>query len=128
MTRSILATVLAVAIASSSLGAQQPLNEAQAWRTMTASLEFAATVSVHLKDGKRVVGTVLDFSEDSLILKPHTRVPVPARAIAFSDIESIQRKKIGWSPGAKTLLGVGVSLGVLLLGTLFAYVALENYD
>ena len=128
MARSILATVLALVIAWSSLGAQQPPNEAQAWRTLAASLEFAATVSVRLKDGKRVVGTVLDVSEDSLILKPHTRVPVPARTIAFSDIESIQRKKIGWSPGAKTLLGVGVGVGVLMLGTLLAYVALANYD
>ena len=101
-------------------------NEAQSWRTLAASLEPAATVTVRLKDGKRVVGTVLEHSEQSLVLKPRTRVPVPARAIAFSEIESIERKKIGWSPGAKVLLGVGVSVGALMLGTLIAYVALGN--
>jgi hypothetical protein len=85
-------------------------------------------VSVRLKDGKRVVGTVLAHSEDSLVLKPRTRVPVAARAIAFTDIESIERKKPGWSPGAKVLLGAGVSFGVLMLGTLIAYVALGGYD
>jgi hypothetical protein len=125
MARSILAGVLALALTTSSLSAQQPPNEAQSWRALSASLEPAAMVSVRLKDGKRVVGTVLEHSEQSLVLKPHTRVPVPARAIAFSEIESIERKKIGWSPGAKVLLGVGVSLGVLMLGTLLAYAALD---
>jgi hypothetical protein len=125
MSRSIFAAVLVLALTTSSLSAQQP-NEAQSWRTLAAALEPAATVTIRLKDGKRVVGTVLEHSEQSLILKPRTRVPVPARAIAFSEIESIERKKIGWSPGAKVLLGVGVSLGVLMLGTLIAYVALGD--
>src|SRR5258707_13485181 len=107
MARSILAALVALALTTSSLSAQQPPNEAQSWRTLAASLEPAATVTVRLKDGKRVVGTVLEHSEQSLVLKPRTRVPVPARAIAFSEIESIELKKIGCSPGAKVLLGVG---------------------
>ena len=108
MTRSMMATVLALAIATSSLGAQASVNEAQSWRALAGTLEPAAVVSVRLKDGKRVVGTVLAHSEDALVLKPRTRVPVAARAIAFTDIESIERKKPGWSPGAKVLLGAGV--------------------
>jgi hypothetical protein len=123
-----MATALALMIASASPGAQQSVNEAQSWRAVAATLEPAATVSVRLKDGKRVVGTVLAHSEDSLVLKPRTRVPVAARAIAFTDIESIERKKPGWSPGAKVLLGAGVSFGVLMLGTLIAYAALAGYD
>jgi hypothetical protein len=128
MTRSMIATMLSLMIATSSLGAQQSVNEAQSWRAVAATLEPVAVVSVRLKDGKRVVGTVLAHSEDSLVLKPRTRVPVAARAIAFTDIESIERKKPGWSPGAKVLLGAGVSFGVLMLGTLIAYVALGGYD
>jgi hypothetical protein len=123
-----IATMLSLMIATSSLGAQQSVNEAQSWRAVAATLEPVAVVSVRLKDGKRVVGTVLAHSEDSLVLKPRTRVPVAARAIAFTDIESIERKKPGWSPGAKVLLGAGVSFGVLMLGTLIAYVALGGYD
>jgi hypothetical protein len=126
MSRSIFAAVLVLALTTSSLSAQQQPNEAQSWRTLAAALEPAATVTIRLKDGKRVVGTVVEHSEQSLVLKPRTRVPVPARAIAFSEIESIERKKIGWSPGAKVLLGVGVSLGVLMLGTLIAYAALGD--
>ena len=128
MTRSVMATALAFIVATSSTGAQPSVNEAQSWRALVAALEPAAMVSVRLKDGKRVVGTVLEHSEDSLILKPRTRVPVAARAIAFSDIESIERKKPGWSPGAKVLFGAGVGFGALMLGTLIAYLALAGYD
>ncbi|HEX7797782.1 MAG TPA: hypothetical protein VF456_25650, partial [Vicinamibacterales bacterium] len=73
MTQSMIATVLSLVIATSSLGAQPSVNEAQSWRAMAATLEPAALVSVRLKDGKRVVGTVLTHSEDSLVLKPRTR-------------------------------------------------------
>src|SRR6185436_18774871 len=112
MIRSIPATLLIIALTTSSLGAQQA-DEARSWRALAAALEPAAMVSIRLKDGTRIVGTVLDHSDDSLVLKPRTRVPVAARAIAFTDIESIERKKIGWTPGAKVLLGVGVGFGVL---------------
>src|SRR4029453_17334668 len=105
MPRSISAVFLIVALTTTSLAAQQPTDEARSWRTLAATLEPAAMVSIRLKDGKRIVGTILDHSDDSLVLKPRTRVPVAARAIAFSDIESIERKKIGISPGAKVLIG-----------------------
>jgi hypothetical protein len=128
MTQSMVATVLSLVIATSSLSAQQSVNEAQSWRALAATLEPAAVVSIRLKDGRRVVGTVLAHSEDSLVLKPRTRVPVAARSIAFTDIESIERKKTGWSPGAKVLLGAGVSVGAVMLGTLIAYAALGGWD
>jgi hypothetical protein len=128
MTRPMIATVLSLLIATSSLGAQPSVNEAQSWRAVAATLEPVAVVSVRLKDGKRVVGTVLAHSDDSLVLKPRTRVPVAARVIAFTDIESIERKNPGWSPGAKVLLGAGVSFGALMLGTLIVYAALGGYD
>jgi hypothetical protein len=123
MPRSISAVFLIVALTTTSLAAQQPTDEARSWRTLAATLEPAAMVSIRLKDGKRIVGTILDHSDDSLVLKPRTRVPVAARAIAFSDIESIERKKIGISPGAKVLIGVGVGFGVLMFGVLLAFAA-----
>ena|SRR5436190_908720 len=125
MTRSCLAAVLIVALAACSLQAEQAVNEEQAWRRLVAALEPAAMVSVRLKDGKRIVGTVLEHSDESLVLKPRTRIPVPAQAIAFSEIDSIERKKIGWSPGAKVSLGIGVSFGVLMLASL---IALSQWD
>ena len=123
MRRSISAVLLIIAFATSSLAAQAPADEAKSWRTLAATLEPAAMVSIRLKHGKRLVGTVLEHSDDSLVLKPRTRVPVAARAIAFSDIESIERKKIGMSPGARVLLGVGVGVGAVMFGILLALAA-----
>lgn len=123
MPRSISAVFLIVALTTSSLAAQQPTDEARSWRTLAATLEPAAMVSIRLKDGKHIVGTILDHSDDSLVVKPRTRVPVAARAIAFSDIESIERKKVGMTPGAKVLIGVGVGFGVLMFGILLAFAA-----
>jgi len=123
MIRSISAILLAVALTTSSLAAQQPTDETRSWRALAATLEPAAMVSIRLKDGKHIVGTIIDHSDDSLVLKARTRVPVAARAIAFSDIESIERKKVGLSPGAKVLLGVGVGVGALMFGVLIAFAA-----
>ena len=123
MTRSVLASVLVFALATSSLAAQQPVNEEQSWRRLAGALEPAATVTVRLKDGTHIVGTILEHSEESLVLKPRTRVPVAARAIAFHDIDSIERKKLGWSPGAKVVFGIGVGFGALMLATLIAFAA-----
>ena len=53
-------------------------------------------------------GTVLPGSSEALLLKPYTRVPVPARSLAFSDIARIDRWREGMKPGYKVLLGVGV--------------------
>ena len=123
MTRSVLATVLVFALATTSLGAQQSVNEEQSWRHLVAALEPAALVSLRLKDGTHVVGTILEQSEDSLVMKPRTRIPVAARAIPFRDIDSIERKKVGWSPGAKVIFGIGVGFGALMLATLVAFAA-----
>jgi hypothetical protein len=123
MIRAISALLLIFALATPAIGAQQPADETEAWRTLAAALEPAATVAVRLRDGKRIVGTVLEHSNNALVLKPHTRVPVPARAIPYTDIASIERAKIGLSPGAKVLLGVGIGVGALMLSVLLAFAA-----
>ena len=123
MFRSMFAILLTVALATTSVAGQQSADEARSWRALAGTLEPAAMVSIRLKDGKHIVGTILDHSDDSLVLKPRTRIPVAARAIAFSDIESIERKKTGMSPGAKVLIGVGVGIGALMFGVLLAFAA-----
>jgi hypothetical protein len=43
---------------------------------------------------------------------PKTRLPVPVRELAFADVQSIETRKEGMSPGAKVLAGVGAAGGV----------------
>src|SRR5262249_37435868 len=123
MIRVTAAVFLILALATPAIGAQQPVDETEAWRTLAAALEPAATVAVRIRGGQRIIGTVIEHSNDGLVLKPHTRVPVPARAIPYTDIESIERTKIGWTPGAKVLVGVGIGVGALMLSVLLAFAA-----
>ncbi|NOT27299.1 MAG: hypothetical protein HOP16_14495 [Acidobacteria bacterium] len=124
--RTITAPVIAALLAASQPAfAQEPVDETQAWQRFVAALEPGATVEVRLKGGEKLRGTVLPGSNEALLLKPYTRVPVPARSLAFSDIAKIDRWREGMKPGYKVLLGAGVGAGAVLLGLM---VLLANLD
>jgi hypothetical protein len=110
------ALVLAIAGTSSLLSAQLTApGEAQMWRTVVTNLEAAALVSVRMKDGSRMKGTVLRVGDETFALKPRTRIPVAARELRFDDVASIERTKPSMSPAKKVLLGVGIGAGVYAL-------------
>jgi hypothetical protein len=112
MTRTFhLVVVLVIAIGVGPAMAQQPTSERAAWQALAESLEPGAFVEVVTMDGKHVKGTVLQHEPGGLLLKPKTRIPVPARVLTYADISSIERSKQGMSPAMKTLLGVGVGVG-----------------
>ena len=93
---------------------QAAVSEVDVWRTFAQTLDPGTFVMVQLKDGSRVRGTFLQVSTDTLLVKPKTRVPVPARAVPLAGIESIERKKEGMSPGLKIVIGMGVGAAVIL--------------
>jgi hypothetical protein len=110
------ALIVALAATSSLSAAQQTApDEAQMWRTVIGNLEAAALVSVRMKDGSRVKGTVLRVGDESFALKPRTRIPVAARELRFDDVASIARMKPSMSPGKKVLLGVGIGAGIYVV-------------
>src|SRR5262245_61332007 len=122
MTTRLIASVVLLTIVAAPLGAQTR-TEAAAWQSLAATLRPGTFVEVRLKDGAHFKGTLMQQSPDGIVVKPHTRVPVPARDIGFADLESIEVAKKGISPGMKVLIGVGVSVGaVALLG----FLALAN--
>jgi hypothetical protein len=124
--RTITAAVITGLLATSpAAAAQETVDETQAWQRFVAALEPGATVEVRLKDGEKLRGTVLPGSSEGLILKPYTRVPVPARSLPFSDIAQIERWREGLKPGYKVLLGVGVGAGALFLGLMVLLAGLE---
>ena len=105
------------------VSAQQPVSEAESWRTLASRLEAGASVEVRLKDGNRVRGTVVANDAEVLQVKPHTRLPEPIRTISFGDVDSIERWKEGMMPGTKTLIGVGIGAGVWFLAVVMALAA-----
>lgn len=112
------ALIAAVLVANSPSAAQEPVDEARAWQQLASALEPGSMVDVRLKDGTKIRGTVMPGSTAALILKPYTRVPVPARSFAFTDIERIDRWKRGIRPGYMVLLAVSAGVGAMFLGAI----------
>jgi hypothetical protein len=62
-----------------------------------------------------------------MTILPKKRLPVSARALAFTDVESMERLKEGMSPGAKVLASVGAAGGIVLL-VVVSMVASGHWD
>jgi hypothetical protein len=92
---------------------------------MVARLEPAALVSVRVKDGPRMTGTVVGVDDASFAFLPKTRIPVAARDIRFNEVISIERAREGLNPGTKVVIGTGAVVGGLLL---IVVTALANWD
>ena len=114
--RSALVYLLVALIAAPAAGAQAPASRdsADAWRTIAERLQPGAPVDIHLKDGTRVQGQLVQVTADAVSVKPRTRIAVPIRDIPVSRIDQIETRRPGMSPGAKVLIGVSVAGGVLL--------------
>lgn len=104
-----------IALLAAPVGAQERTTETAAWQSLAATLVPGAFVEVWTKDGAHFKGTFVQRLDDRLVVKPHTRIPVPAQEVAFGDLESIAPAKRGMNPATKVLIGVGIGLGGILL-------------
>ncbi len=68
-----------------------------------------------MKDGSHFKGTFVQRFDDRVVVKPRTRVAVPACEVALADGESIATSKQGMSPAKKVLIGLGVGIGAIAL-------------
>lgn len=112
------AVMLMVAILSTaSSAAGQPAGDdlGERWHLVISRLEPAAFVSLRLKDGHRVKGTVLAANDRSFTFMPRTRIPVAARDVRYEEVATLERAREGMSPGAKVLIGAGAGVGGFLL-------------
>ena len=85
-------------------------------RTQVYRLGPGAKVTVHLKDGKKLKGSISQILDDSfdLTLDKQTESSI----ISYRDVENV--KKRGWPNAAKIGLGVG-AVFVLMIGVVFLY-------
>jgi hypothetical protein len=84
------------------------------WRSFAEKLPPGALVVVRLSNRSTVKGHLVRVTPDTITVLPKTRIAVPARTLAFADVESIDSQKEGMSPGAKVLTGVGAVGGALV--------------
>ena len=102
--------------------AQTVNDDAAKWHVVVERMEPAALVSIRLKDGTSLKGTILSAEAESFTLKPRTRIPVAGRDIRYDAIASLERTTVGMSPAKKVLIGVatGVGASVVLVAILVA--------
>jgi hypothetical protein len=108
--RSSIIYVLVALLLAPSLCAQESPDR---WRSFAEKLAPGSFVVVHLRDGKKVEGRLLHVATDTVSVMPKTRQPVPVRDLRFIDVQSIDPRKERMSPGAKVLIGVGVTGAIL---------------
>ena len=90
------------------------------WHDFADKLAPGSLVVVNLKNGTHVEGRVVQVAPETMTVLPKTRIAVPARMLAFADVDSIDARKEGMSPGAKVLIGVASAAGVVFLGVVVA--------
>jgi hypothetical protein len=91
------------------------------WRDYASGLRVGATVDVKPAGSDGFTAKLMAADADGVLVKPLTRVPEPARHVAFDRLEMLALHD-GPRPGARvgaTLVGVGTGAGVFL-STLFA--------
>jgi len=107
--RSIVASALIFLFAASTSNAQSGQGY---WQSYAERVGPKSLVVVHLENGRRVEGHIVQVSEQTLSVLPKTRIPVPVRQLAIADIQLIEIEREGWSPGAKVLVSVGSVFGL----------------
>ena len=125
MTIRTVACVTLMVLLAAPARAQDRAAETKAWQSLAATLQPGTFIEIRMKDGSHFTGTFVQRVGDGVVVKPRTRVAVPAREIAIADVESIATAKQGMSPAKKVLIGLGVGFGTLLV--VGALVAANSY-
>jgi hypothetical protein len=122
--RAVVAVALAFALVTPAARAQ---DQPGLWRSFAQGLPPGAFVVVRLSNRSTVKGHIVRVTPDAITVLPKTRLPVPARTLAFADVESIDSQKEGMSPGAKVLAIAG-AVGGIVVGIAFAILASGGLD
>jgi hypothetical protein len=101
-------------------------SQADAWRGFAAKLAVGADLTVRLQDGQRFRATLIGVREDTLLVQPVTRVPVPVQAVPYDAIATIERRVAGKSNAVKaTVIGVATGVGSFFVIMLILTAALD---
>ena len=86
------------------------------WRGFAEKIDVGSELTVRLQDGTRFRAMLVGVRDDAVLLQPKTRIAVPVKAVPYSAIASLERRKAG-GVGAGKAAAIGVASGV---GTFFA--------
>jgi hypothetical protein len=101
-------------------GADVPQAPAEVWRRYAEKLPPGSTVKIQTIDGERMTATLLEARDTDIVVKPRTRIPVPARELSYDRLATLDLATS--TNGANVLktaaigagIGAGVFMGLLL--------------
>lgn len=125
--RQVITMVMALTIATTpvALAAQQnasPAIETAAFRQLAGGIPLGTRVRVQTTAGKRLTATLMQVTEDVIVVKRESRVPEPALSIRYDELSLLKRQEPR-GIGLGKALGIGVAAGAGALLTLFLIVA-----
>lgn len=129
--RSIITAVIvgALIVPSAAFAGQQsasPPVEATAFRQMAAGIPLGSRVRVQTAAGRQLTATLMNVTDEAIVVKRESRVPEPALSIRFDELTSLKRQEAR-GIGLGKALGIGLAAGAGAMLTLFA-IALSISD
>jgi hypothetical protein len=114
MSRFIVALVVVTLLLPGAASSQSAAT-ADVWREFARQVDVGSELRVRLRNGQQFTAALVTAAEDGVLLQPKTRRPVDVQRVAYSEIESLERRKQGGMSAAKAVgIGVGVGAGVFL--------------
>ena len=93
------------------------------WRRIAEQVPAGSIVKVRLASGQSFTAVVVQPQEDSVLLQPRTRRPVPVQAVRYDAITSMERVE-GRGIGVGKAVAIGAAIGgAAFLGLLLAVVS-----
>jgi hypothetical protein len=107
----VLATIVLCTFIVPATGVAQTSNDAGVWRAFVEKVPIGAELNVRLRNGQRFRATIVQVSDQAVMVLPKTRQPVPVQSVAYDDIASLERREHGGISGGKAA-AIGVASGV----------------
>lgn len=95
-------------------------------RKYLAAVPPGSLVSIRLRDGTRVKGTLLVVESDVVHVKPRGRVPQPERPVPIAAIESLDIERGGIGVGKAVAIGIGSAVATFVSMWLIAFALLSD--
>jgi hypothetical protein len=85
------------------------------WHAFAQRLEAGAPLRIRRRDGTRLRASFIEAQADAILVQPKTRLAVPAEALRYADVLSIERDKGGIGAGKAAAIGVAAGAGTFLV-------------
>ncbi len=95
--------------------------QGNAARTFAGTLAPSSFIVVQLRDGTRIKGTLIEVSNDELVLNPGTSVGPLIRHLPWLQIASVERAKAAMSGRKKAKIAILVGAVVVVVSWVACY-------